>query len=201
MNIEEINTIRAEWQAALPTFTDLQWLEILPEGKTILKLKLQEDISELEEAQKEIQLKVREWRNRKNSDSDPLGAMLVLEKLDQDKLEIEKQVKRCWWLLQSVKRFRDGEVLLNAAGITTADIEQAKLVPIENFYIGKLRKFGTRAVGNCEFHNEKGPSFTIYLKQNTYYCYGCGKGGDVISYIMLKEELTFLNAVKKLINK
>ncbi len=61
-----------------------------------------------------------------------------------------------------------------------------------------LRRRGTTMNGLCPFHNEKTPSFTVYLETQSYYCFGCGAGGDVISFIRRIENLGYIDAVKSL---
>lgn len=61
-----------------------------------------------------------------------------------------------------------------------------------------LRKSGTRFVGCCPFHQEKTPSFYVFPQTGTFKCFGCGKGGDVISFLMEHENMTFVEAVKHL---
>lgn len=85
--------------------------------------------------------------------------------------------------------------------ITDADIARAKEVPLEELFAGKLRKMGNKAVGNCPFHNEKTGSFTIYLDQNKFYCYGCSAGVDAIDFVMRRDNCDFLTAVRSLLNK
>ena len=46
-----------------------------------------------------------------------------------------------------------------------------------------LRVRGSLATGLCPFHNEKTPSFTVYVNTQSYYCFGCGSGGDAITFI------------------
>ncbi len=58
-----------------------------------------------------------------------------------------------------------------------------------------LKKQGGRYFGLCPFHNEKTPSFTVTPQKDLYYCFGCGKGGGVISFIMEQEGLDFQDAV------
>lgn len=57
-----------------------------------------------------------------------------------------------------------------------------------------LRRRGRTMVGLCPFHDEKGPSFTVYGDTQHYYCYGCGKAGDVFTFVQEREGLTFREA-------
>jgi DNA primase len=60
-----------------------------------------------------------------------------------------------------------------------------------------LKKSGRQYKGLCPFHTEKTPSFYVYPDQGSWHCYGaCSTGGDVISFLMKKEDLTFVEAVK-----
>ena len=61
-----------------------------------------------------------------------------------------------------------------------------------------LKKRGRTFVGLCPFHNEKTPSFTVYPDTESYYCFGCGAGGDVINFVKRIENLDYLDAVKML---
>ncbi len=64
-----------------------------------------------------------------------------------------------------------------------------------------LRARGTLATGLCPFHNEKTPSFTVYINTQSYYCFGCGAGGDAITFIKNVESLDYGEAVKFLADK
>ena len=64
-----------------------------------------------------------------------------------------------------------------------------------------LKRRGKNLVGLCPFHNEKTPSFTVYPETNSYYCFGCGAGGEVISFIRNIENLDFVDAVKLLADR
>lgn len=61
-----------------------------------------------------------------------------------------------------------------------------------------LRRSGNRHVGLCPFHHEKTPSFQVDADNQLYYCFGCGTGGDVLSFVMKHQNLTFADAVKYL---
>ena len=64
-----------------------------------------------------------------------------------------------------------------------------------------LKRRGKNLVGLCPFHNEKTPSFTVYPDSQSYYCFGCGAGGEVIGFIRRAENLDFYEAVKYLADK
>ena len=61
-----------------------------------------------------------------------------------------------------------------------------------------LKRRGKNLVGICPFHNEKTPSFTVYPENGSFYCFGCGVGGDVFTFVKLIENLDYLDAVKLL---
>ncbi len=63
-----------------------------------------------------------------------------------------------------------------------------------------LRSRGNRHFGLCPFHNEKTPSFSVDPEQGLYYCFGCHAGGNVFTFLMDKEGLTFSEAVESLAN-
>lgn len=60
----------------------------------------------------------------------------------------------------------------------------------------QLKRRGRNLVGLCPFHGEKTPSFNIYAENGSFYCFGCGVGGDVITFIMKIENLDYMEAVK-----
>ncbi len=64
-----------------------------------------------------------------------------------------------------------------------------------------LKRRGSNLVGLCPFHNEKTPSFTVYPENGSYYCFGCGKGGDIITFTMQMENLDYIDAIRKLAEK
>lgn len=64
-----------------------------------------------------------------------------------------------------------------------------------------LKRRGNTLVGLCPFHNEKTGSFTVYQNTNSYYCFGCGTGGDVINFMMRIENLDYIEAVRMLADR
>jgi DNA primase len=59
-----------------------------------------------------------------------------------------------------------------------------------------LRRSGSRWSGRCPFHEERTPSFSVNREQKLYHCFGCGKGGDVVSFVMETESLDFTSAIE-----
>ncbi len=65
----------------------------------------------------------------------------------------------------------------------------------------KLKRSGSGFKGLCPFHNEKTPSFSVVPSKQIYHCFGCGAGGDVFSFLMEYDNLTFSEAVKTLADR
>ena len=65
----------------------------------------------------------------------------------------------------------------------------------------KLKKRGASYLGLCPFHNEKTPSFTVSPSKEIYKCFGCGKSGNTISFLMEHEKYSYVDALKWLANK
>ena len=61
-----------------------------------------------------------------------------------------------------------------------------------------LKRAGSNLNGLCPFHNEKTPSFTVFPGTKSFYCFGCGAGGDVISFVMRTENLDYRSALETL---
>ena len=73
-------------------------------------------------------------------------------------------------------------------------------VPIEDLvgdYV-RLTKRGSNYIGLCPFHSEKTPSFNVSPSRGIYKCFGCGKGGNAVSFLMEIEQLNFIDAIKRL---
>ena len=65
----------------------------------------------------------------------------------------------------------------------------------------KLKKRGTNYLGLCPFHNEKSPSFTVSPSKEIYKCFGCGRSGNSISFLMEHEKYSYVEALRWLANK
>ena len=83
--------------------------------------------------------------------------------------------------------------------ITPQTIEQIKnridIIDVVGEYV-KLKKRGTNYIGNCPFHNEKTPSFTVSPSKELYKCFGCGKSGNSITFLMEHDKLSYVEALR-----
>ena len=64
-----------------------------------------------------------------------------------------------------------------------------------------LKKRGSSLIGNCPFHNEKTPSFNVSASKGIYKCFGCGKAGNAVNFVMEHEKLTYPEALRYLAKK
>ena len=83
--------------------------------------------------------------------------------------------------------------------ITLQTIEQIKnrldIIDVVAEFV-KLKKRGSNYLGNCPFHNEKTPSFTVSPAKELYKCFGCGKSGNTITFVMEHEKLSYVEALR-----
>lgn len=86
--------------------------------------------------------------------------------------------------------------LTNLIELKKEDIRsRLDIVQVVGRYV-RLRSAGNRMIGLCPFHKEKTPSFTVSPDKNVFYCFGCGKGGDVFTFLMEYEGLGFGEVLK-----
>lgn len=88
--------------------------------------------------------------------------------------------------------------------ITPQTIEQIKnridIIDVIGEYV-KLKKRGSNYLGVCPFHNEKTPSFTVSPAKELYKCFGCGKSGNTITFLMEHDKLSYVEALRWLANR
>ena len=74
------------------------------------------------------------------------------------------------------------------------------IVDVISSYVN-LKRSGSNYMGLCPFHNEKSASFSVSPGKQMYYCFGCGAGGNVFTFLMEYENLTFVEAMEELAEK
>ena len=72
------------------------------------------------------------------------------------------------------------------------------IVELVREYIPALKKSGRNWKANCPFHNEKTPSFMINAEKGIFHCFGCSAGGDAFKFVMMMDNLTWPEAIRKL---
>jgi DNA primase len=75
-------------------------------------------------------------------------------------------------------------------------IDAADMVEVVSARTALRRSSGTRYMGRCPFHEERTPSFSVNPAEKLYYCFGCGKGGDVVSFVRETENVDFVGAIE-----
>jgi len=74
-------------------------------------------------------------------------------------------------------------------------MNRADIVEVVGQFV-RLKKRGANYIANCPFHNEKTPSFSVSAPKGIYKCFGCGKGGNVVTFIQEHEKLTYPEAIR-----
>jgi len=170
-------------------------LKIFPEAKVIIPDK----ITVWEEERDKFSDAIKKKLTIIKYDSSPQNQWFwraLIKVMDGTKLiETEQHIARLKRLLM-VARGRKPK-----GRLSEEQIQQALAVPIENLINQPLRKSGKALVGLCPLHNEKHPSFYIYLETNSCWCYGCNQGGDIINFVKLLHGYSFKEAVQYLIGK
>ena len=92
-------------------------------------------------------------------------------------------------------------VVSRAVGILDDDVRRVReatdIVALVSEHVA-LKRVGRRFSGLCPFHAEKSPSFSVNPEMGAYYCFGCQKSGDAITFIREVEQLDFVGAVERL---
>lgn len=75
------------------------------------------------------------------------------------------------------------------------------IAELANEYVPGLQRAGRNMKGRCPFHQERTPSFIVSPERQTFHCFGCGEGGDIFTFVMKLENLSFTEAVERLAEK
>jgi len=180
--------------------TDKEWLEIFPEAKDDYILpyfpekiknlkKLKEEIEEV------IQKKFKIISQKSKPENQWFWEMVVFFWEGKDLMEVRKQITHFQYLLDLSQDRQNKQT--PKSRFTDEMVKEAESKPIEAVVgsVVKLKKSGKNSIGLCPFHSEKSPSFYIYQATNSFYCFGCHKGGNTIKFVMEYYNLSFKEAV------
>lgn len=191
------------WKASLPKNSFNEVMNCFPEAikpaRRGLKVQLkflkqrERDINALQEKYYEDRILKLPWQERNDfqeeSDRD----------FDQMRAKVSSKIKTIMFNLSHLDELEGKAKPRVMGGVSEADVAKAKEVSIMTFISGNVVAHRNRAVTICPFHSEKQPSLTIYLDQNSWWCYSCQSGGSVIDWVMKQQNVDFLSAVKFLL--
>jgi hypothetical protein len=200
--LDNLDRLEKQWKESQPRYTFQQLIEIFPEAKKAALRSERETIKRCKEKLREIREREETYYNNRIMKAPFQDQEWLQEDSDiffnKERRTVESRMKTATFRIASLTH--SSSVNVSNSGVTDEEIARAKQVPIETLYSGKLLKRGKRAIGKCPFHNEFTPSFTVYLDQNSFYCYGqCGSGGSVIDFTKKLHGMDFLSAVKFLL--
>lgn len=200
--VEQTDTLYQQRMDLLPHYNEWQWGEIFKESP-------QPAINGLKQRIEEDRLKIRILNERKKTASTQFTAFkdhwwleLIHERYNKDIVDLRREIKSWEALISQLRNRGKAHKEADKQKITGADIQLAKDIPMVIILDGEYRHVGNTLVGKCPFHTDRTPSFTVFLKTNTWYCFSaCGEGGDTIAYMMKKTGADFITTIKFLLGR
>lgn len=172
--------------ARVKPFSERGWLEVFPEAEPLVIERLREYKKQAQGLKEEIKdnlLLI--YKKCKNKESIEFWKDVLKHFKVDDLNKLLKEIKELSWALMKKEDIEKYE-------ITNEMIEAAKKYPFENLIEANKAGFAV-----CPFHKEEKPSF--YIKNNFGYCFGCNWNGDTIQFVMEKNKLNFMEAVRYLL--
>jgi hypothetical protein len=187
-------TIEQQWRKTVPDYTDAELLAIFPEARTAIPDKLAEWKQERARLVRTIREKLAIIKQASAPEHQWFWRAWVKYTDGQTFLAVDAQLARLKRLRGMATGMRREDVL------TDTHIQQARSVPLTRLVTTALRPSGKTLVGHCPLHEDRRPSFTVYLDTNSWYCFGCQRGGDTINFVRHLHGLSFPEAVRSLVN-
>jgi len=187
---EYLAEISRDYQPPKTNYTAKEWLGLFPD----MRVRCQQLLIEALEDKKDLEERIKFCLTilPKEPNLNMIWEGLLESTAGQRLEELSKKIR--WYRMALYQQ------PAKPGAITDDDIERAKQFPLENLLTPPTnRHFKNQYL--CPFHEEKTPSFHLYPQTNSYFCFGCQKGGDVISYVMDKNKMEFVEAVNFLISK
>jgi hypothetical protein len=170
--------------------SDSEVIEVFPEAKEIIPVKLNDLAAEREAIMATIKAELQAIEKEAPEKSRWFWRRWLQLNEGEDLLIIDRRIARLRRQLRVVKG------LPTPKGALTDDmIEAAREVLVEDVLDQQFRRAGSTLVALCPFHEDHKPSFHIYPKENRGWCFGCNQGGDVISIAMRLHDYGFQEAV------
>jgi len=175
---------------------DKKLLAIFPEAKEIIPKKIVELMQNQDELSNTIKKKLILIKHKTRDEfSQWFWREWVKVSEGEELLKIEGHLARLKWLLLIAK----GKI--PKGRISEEEIQRALAVPMETILNQSFRKSGRALVGLCPLHKENNPSFYIYPETNSFWCFGCNQGGNVINFVRLLYGYSFKEAINYLVGE
>lgn len=183
-----------EWHKSQPRYSDRELLKIFPD----IIPNLPQILTEQENRLKKIERSVKKQLKTIQNNTDEMTRWLKEWGLEHYEiiqiLKLEKNIRFLSRLLDlaSGKKIKEGYLI-------DEDFRNAKersIVEVVEPLLEKIKKVGNIYMACCPFHEDSTPSLAIYPNSNTFKCFGCNLGGNLIKFIMLFYNLDFINTVK-----
>lgn len=193
LEAQHFQDLEEEDRRLSPKLTERQWLEIFPEAKKLYILPKIRELKKYEKPLREIIAKCLKIIERVKPENKWFWQEYIKVFYIWDLVEAKRKLSRFKHLIEVPKKI-DGL----RSSITDRTIEEAKSQLIENIINQniQLKKIGNKLIGCCPLHSERTPSFYIYLDTNSFYCFGCQEGGDVIKFVQKYYNISFREAIK-----
>lgn len=193
--LDALDQMERAWRASLPILSLKELVDIYPGSEKAAQRGLKAKMKAVEEQVKGLAAYRDVWHNtviNKASFRDqPDLADFLNESIDRYLAEYEKEMKQLHFLMKTLDTTPDEVV--NSSGITDEMIALAKQVPIASMI--KVRRDGKAL---CVFHKDRNPSMHVY-KDNHVHCFSCGKTGDAIAVYMAVADLSFNDAIRRML--
>jgi len=178
--LDYVDDCRRYWRANQPKdLSAAEWIKMYPELKSTIKRNLRKKEDEIGA----LTIKKDVLSQKELTETQGLARDVVLEMTLLPKIKkLEKQVRYLRLGLETEKKDN---------GLTESQIQQARDFPLEDLIDTKR----INKMWCCPFHEENTPSLHIY-PNNQYHCFGCGAHGDSIKFVMERNKLNFVDAIK-----
>jgi hypothetical protein len=150
----------------------------------------------LEDIENALRANLQADLTQERQDAKVLGSGYIADEVR--KLRIENVAGTRPHMLKMIRSYLNAQLHPSTNRITDIDIARAREHAITELHAGKLTPGTTRRFGICPFHQEKSGSLCVYVKTNSYKCYGCQEQGDSIKYYMKTRGVQFKDAVRAL---
>jgi hypothetical protein len=187
-------TIEKQWWKTVPNYTDVELLAIFPEARTAIPDKLAEWKQERVRLVRTIRKKLATIQQASAPEHQWFWRAWVKYTDGQTLRVVEAHIAR----LQRLHGVATG--MRRPGALTDTHIQQARAVPLARLVTTPLRPSGKTLVGECPLHEDRRPSFTVYPDTNSWYCFGCQRGGDAIAFVRYLHGFSFRQAVRSLVN-